>query len=145
MPNSNHPSRRAIVKSIAEEYNLKMIDLRLAQCDPTDLLGFPHIDGDKARYVPMDTFPLEGDPLPINPVTGIAYSGWLLFLDEFNSADKGVQKAAYKLVLDRMTGLYHLHKNVAISAAGQPGHRWRHRRGNVHRLEVTPGAPASAS
>lgn len=101
-----------IARQIAKEHGLKVIDLRLSQCDPTDLLGFPSIKGDKAGYVPMETFPIEGDPLPAG------YNGWLLFLDEFNSATTGVQAAAYKLVLDRMVGVHHLHKNVAIMCAG---------------------------
>lgn len=104
--------KSAIVHQIAEHYNLKVIDLRLSQCDPTDLLGFPTINGDKAGYKPMETFPIEGDPIPEG------YSGWLLFLDEFNSAGTAVQAAAYKLILDRMVGIYHLHKNVAVVCAG---------------------------
>jgi hypothetical protein len=60
----------------------------------------------------METFPIEGDPVPEG------YNGWLLFLDEFNSATQGVQAAAYKLVLDRMVGVKHLHKNVAVMCAG---------------------------
>lgn len=110
--------KSAIVHEIADEFNLKVIDLRLSQCDPTDLCGFPHIKGNKASYVPMDTFPIEGDPLPINPETKEPYSGWLLFLDEMNGASTAVQAAAYKIVLDRMVGLYKLHKNVAIVCAG---------------------------
>jgi len=101
-----------IVHQIAAEYNLKVIDLRLSQCDPCDLLGFPSIVGDKAGYVPMNTFPIEGDPLPAG------YNGWLLFLDEMNAASTAVQSAAYKIVLDKMVGIYHLHKNVAIICAG---------------------------
>lgn len=106
--------KSSIVHQIAQEYNLKVIDLRLAQCDPTDLLGFPYIDKERNRamYMPMSTFPIEGDKVPEG------YSGWLLFLDEFNSADKGVQKAAYKLILDRMIGEFKLHPNVAIVCAG---------------------------
>lgn len=104
--------KSAIVHQIAKHYNLKVIDLRLSQCDPTDLLGFPTINGDKAGYKPMETFPIEGDPIPAG------YSGWLLFLDEFNSAGTAVQAAAYKLILDRMVGIYHLHKNVAVVCAG---------------------------
>lgn len=77
-----------IVHQIAEEYNLKVIDLRLSQCDPTDLLGFPTIQGNKSGYVPMNTFPVEGDAIPDG------YSGWLLFFDEFNSASNAVQAAA---------------------------------------------------
>ena len=100
------------VYQIANTYKLKVIDLRLSQCDPTDLLGMPSIIGKKAGYVPMETFPIEGDAIPAG------YSGWLLFLDEFNSAVPAVQAAAYKLVLDRMVGIHHLHKNVAIVCAG---------------------------
>jgi hypothetical protein len=110
--------KSAIVHSIAREFNLLVIDLRLAQCDPTDLLGFPKVNGMKAGYVPMETFPIEGDELPINPETGKPYAGWLLFLDELTSANRAVQAAAYKLILDRMVGQHKLHKNVAIVAAG---------------------------
>lgn len=101
-----------VVYAIAKEYNLFVIDLRLSQCDPTDLMGFPHIIGTRAGYAPMNTFPIEGDEIPAG------YSGWLLFMDEFNSAVPAVQAAAYKIVLDKMVGIYHLHKNVAIVCAG---------------------------
>lgn len=101
-----------IVHQIAAEYGLKVIDLRLSQCDPTDLLGFPTVMGKKAGYVPMNTFPIEGDPIPEG------YAGWMLFFDEFNGASPAVQTAAYKVVLDRMIGIYKLHKNVAIVCAG---------------------------
>lgn len=86
--------------------------MRLSQCDPTDLLGFPQITNGKAGYVPMDTFPLEHDPVPVG------YSGWLLFLDEFTSAPRGVQAAAYKVTLDRMIGQHNLHPHCAIVCAG---------------------------
>src|ERR1700741_4719508 len=104
--------KSSIVNQIAEKYHLKVIDLRLAQCDPTDLSGFPMKNGDKASYVPLDTFPLEGDDIPEG------YEGWLLFMDEFTSAPKAVQAAAYKVILDRMVGQNKLHKNVAICCAG---------------------------
>ena len=84
--------KSSIVLDVAKEYNLKVIDLRLSQCDPTDLMGFPDIARNlhrpKAGYVPMETFPIEGDEIPEG------YSGWLLFLDEFNSAPPAVQAAA---------------------------------------------------
>ena len=34
--------KSSIVHQIAEKYNLKLIDLRLASSDPTDLSGLPH-------------------------------------------------------------------------------------------------------
>lgn len=117
--------KSSIVHAIAEEFNLKVIDLRLSQCDPTDLLGFPRINEEtnKAGYVPMETFPIAGDSLP--PVTnedgkstGKHYDGWLLFLDELPTAPPAVQAAAYKLILDRMVGVHKLHSKVAIVGAG---------------------------
>lgn len=106
-----------ILWGIATKHRLKEIDLRLAQCDPTDLLGFPSIKGEKASYTPMDTFPLEGDPIPLH-ADGLPYEGWLLFLDELTSASTAVQAAAYKIILDRKVGNHKLHPKVVIVAAG---------------------------
>jgi hypothetical protein len=102
------------IKSIASSFNLELVDVRLGQLDPVDLNGFPYIDKEKgiASYIPMDIFPTENTPLPPGK------KGWLLFLDEFNSADRAVQKAAYKLLLDRMVGNTPLHEAVAIIGAG---------------------------
>lgn len=101
-----------LLHKIAEQFNLKVIDVRLSQCDPSDLMGFPKLDGNKAGYVPMDFFPIAGDPLPEG------YDGWLVLLDEFPSAPLAVQAAAYKILLDRMVGMNKLHKNVVPVAAG---------------------------
>jgi hypothetical protein len=106
---------------IAKKYGLFLIDVRLSSADPADLNGFPMIlkntlnkaEGQiKAGYIPMNTFPIEGDPVPEG------YRGWLLLLDEFNSAILTVQAASYKLVLDRMVGMYNLHKRCLVMAAG---------------------------
>ena len=35
-----------IVKLVAKKHNLKLIDVRLAQSDPTDLNGFPTLQSD---------------------------------------------------------------------------------------------------
>ena len=107
-----------LAEQVAEHYNLLLIDVRLSQCDVTDLNGFPRIDGNKSGYVPMDTFPLEGDPLPMNPKTGKLYTGWLILFDEISSAPPSLQAASYKIILDRKIGQIKLHKNVAIMCAG---------------------------
>lgn len=101
-----------LVYQIADQYNLAVVDIRLSQCDPTDLAGFPTINGNKADYVPMAHFPIEGDPLPPGK------TGWLIFLDEATSAPAAIQAAAYKLVLDRMVGSHRIHKNAAMVLAG---------------------------
>lgn len=110
--------KSALLYAIAAKFNLFVVDMRLAQCDPTDLLGMPWVRDGRAGYAPMDTFFLEGDTLPINPKTGKPYAGVLLFLDEMTSASRAVQAASYKLVLDRMVGQRKLHPNVVIACAG---------------------------
>lgn len=104
--------KSAIAHQFAEENRLKVIDVRLSSMLPEDLQGFPRFNGDKATFVPFDTFPIEGEEVPDG------YVGWLLFLDELTSASKAVQAPAYKLILDRMVGLYKLHPKVIIACAG---------------------------
>lgn len=112
--------KSSIIHQLAEKLNLLVIDARMAGFDPTDLNGFPNFDPVKglASYMPMDTFPLAGQTLPVNPKTGLAYDGWILFLDEFNSAPLAVQAAAYKLILDRKVGAHSLHERCLVVAAG---------------------------
>lgn len=111
--------KSAVAKMIAKKNNLKLIDLRLSQCEPTDLLGLPAINAllQRSGYLPMETFPLAGDALPLNE-EGVPYNGWLLFLDEFNSAERQTQAAAYKVVLDRMIGMFDMHDKVFPLCAG---------------------------
>lgn len=107
-----------ITQGIADEYRLKVLDLRLSQCDITDLNGLPRFTADgRAEYAPFTSFPLEGDDLPDHPDGG-KYEGWLLFFDEMTSAHKQLQAAAYKIVLERMIGHRKLHPQVAIACAG---------------------------
>jgi len=110
-----------IIRSIAKKHKLYLIDIRLSQCEPVDLSGFPMLqaDGKRAGYVPMDIFPLEDTELPfINGIDGERYKGFLVFLDEINSAALAVQAASYKLLLDRTVGQHNLHPKTKIVCAG---------------------------
>lgn len=109
--------KSAIAAEIAEEFNLKLVDIRLSQCTPEDLMGLPMRVDDgtgapKASFVPFNMFPCEDTPLPEGK------DGWLIFLDEFNSAPRGVLSAAYKVVYDGMVGMQKLHTNTLIMLAG---------------------------
>lgn len=105
--------KSALIRSIAEEFGMKLIDHRLSTSAPEDMSGLPFRKDDRAEFIPFaDLFPIEGDKVPEG------YNGWLLFLDEFNSAKKEVVAAAYKLILDRMTGQKNLHPSVMIVCAG---------------------------
>lgn len=105
--------KSALVKGIAKEFNLELIELRLSQREPVDLVGYPMINQQTKRsyYAPLESFPLEGDPLPEGK------DGWLLFLDEAPNADKAMQKAAYQ-VMERQVDNRKLHPQVAIVSAG---------------------------
>lgn len=103
-----------IMRQIARDNKLKLLDMRLSQMDPTDLNGFPSLNKERTRshYAPPEYIPLEGDPIPKG------FNGWLLFLDEVNTAPPATQAAAYKLVLDRKIQDISLHSNLAMAAAG---------------------------
>ena len=103
-----------IVRKIAEKLNVKVIDFRLSQADPTELNGFPTLDkvNNRAHYAPPIAFPLEGDPIPDG------YKGWLLFFDEINTAAQLIQAASYKILLDRMVGEHKLHPKLIMACAG---------------------------
>ena len=104
--------KSSVYHQIAEEANLYVIDWRGSAADPTDLNGFPDLNGEFATYKPFDTFPTENTPIPKG------YKGWLLLLDELSSTSNSVQKALYKLILDRMVGQHKLHPKVFMCAAG---------------------------
>lgn len=104
-------------KKFARKHNLKIIDIRLSQCTPEDLQGYPMRDGNKAVFTPFDIFPLEGEPLPLDD-QGNEMNGWLLLLDELSSANKAVQAAAYKIILDRQVGSFKLHDKCGMIACG---------------------------
>ena len=104
--------KSAAVHQLAKRFNLKLIDIRLAQEDPCAINGFPTIVDGRSAYAPPERFPLVGDKIPDG------YSGFLIFFDEINSAPRSVISAAYKIILDRMVGEKHLHPNVRMIAAG---------------------------
>jgi hypothetical protein len=105
--------KSAIIRQIAEDFGLELIDIRASSCLPEDINGLPfRTEDNKAKFMPFDMFPAEGDPLPAGK------NGWLLFLDEINAAPKSLMPVFYKLVLDRYAGQTKLHESVFIVAAG---------------------------
>jgi hypothetical protein len=104
--------KSSIVFDITNEYNLELIDHRLSTSTPEDMNGLPHFENGIATFSQFDIFPTEDIPLPEGK------DGWVLFLDEFNSASKAVQAAAYKIILDRKVGQKKLHPRLRIICAG---------------------------
>ncbi len=104
--------KSALIKSIADHFGLQLIDERVSQCDPVDLKGFPKVIDGATHFIPIASFPTRNTPKPKGK------NGWLLFLDETNSAPKSVLAALYKILYDRMVGNEELHPHVAIVCAG---------------------------
>lgn len=95
-----------VVRQIAKQRGIDLIDLRLSQLDPVDLRGVPSVDTKKhiTTWNTPSFLPTDGNGI--------------LFLDEINSAAQATQAAAYQLVLDRKLGDYMLPPGWAIIAAG---------------------------
>lgn len=97
-----------IVAQIAARRALPLIDIRLAQMEPTDLRGIPFRDG---RHVVWSV------PAILPDAERHGERG-ILFLDEITSAVPTVTAAAYQLILDRRLGEYAVPNGWAICAAG---------------------------
>lgn len=95
-----------VVRSLAKELGIGLIDVRLSQLDSVDLRGVPSVDTTThiTKWNAPEFLPRDG-------------SG-ILFLDEINSAPTSVQAAAYQLLLDRKLGEYELPDGWTILAAG---------------------------
>jgi hypothetical protein len=108
-----------IIRSLAASGDIgvaKVIDLRLALMEPTDLRGFPMVTPAINGATPQ-MFWAAPRELP-SEEQAKDYDTVILFLDELNSAPPSVQAAAYQLVLDRCIGEYRLPANAVVVAAG---------------------------
>lgn len=95
-----------IIRAVAKEQKLDLIDKRLAQSDPTELKGYPWPDQAKKvmTFFRDSTLPTKGKGI--------------LFLDELPHAPQAVQSVAFQLILDRKVGDYTLPDGWAVIAAG---------------------------
>ena len=98
--------KSSIVKQIADELKIELIDLRLPQLEPPDLRGIPAPNREtmKAEWFYPSFLPTGGQGI--------------LFLDEIEKAPVAVKNAALQLVLDRRIGDYILPPGWSIVAAG---------------------------
>ena len=97
-----------LVAQAAARHGAPVIEVRLAQMEPTDLRGIPFRDGRNVVWsVPA-----------MLPDAGRHGAQGILFLDEITSAPPTVTAAAYQLILDRRLGEYHVPEGWVIVAAG---------------------------
>lgn len=105
--------KSSVIALMAKDRGYGMVDLRLSELEPGDLVGMPHVihraDGrfETIYGAPSWWFDLEQND-------GKVY----LFLDELDRASENMQPLAMQLTLDRRAGGRTLPKNVVIYAAG---------------------------
>jgi len=100
----------------ADDEHFVLIDRRLAQMEPTDLLGVLYKDNGVSKWhYPDWLYRLSRQRDEQEGNVGIK---GVIFLDELNLAPQLVQNAAYSLVLDRRVGELELAEGVVVIAAG---------------------------
>lgn len=101
-----------LMRQVARDLGVELIDKRLSQSDPTELKGFP-VPNAKTRLMEF----LHDAQLPRK-------GKGILFLDELPNAAPSVQNAAYQLILDRRLGDYELPPGwVPFAAGNKASHR----------------------
>lgn len=96
--------KSSVVKKVANDNDLELIDLRISQLAPTDIRGLPYVDNGFARFAPPAFLPQKGKGI--------------LFVDEFNMASPSMMGIAQQLILDRQVGDYVVPDDWFIIAAG---------------------------
>jgi hypothetical protein len=96
--------KSSLVREVAAEKKLPVIDIRAPLLDPTDIRGVPYVAKGKAIWSPPSFLPSDGKGV--------------LFFDELNAAPPLVQASLYQLTLDRAVGEYKLPDGWRIVAAG---------------------------
>lgn len=96
-----------IVKQAAEELGIGLVDLRLAQMEPGDLIGIPYRDGNITKWAFPNWFPNEG-------------TSGILFLDEINRAPNDVRQTVFQLIWDRKMHQHVLPKGWLVVSAMNP-------------------------
>ena len=95
-----------IMRQVADENGIEVIDIRLGQMDPVDLRGVPYVEDGTTKWAVPAFFPRDPDTKAI------------IFLDELASAEPANQVVGYQLTLDRQCGEYKLPPKVYVCAAG---------------------------
>ncbi len=118
IPNIEGPpgtAKTAIAALVAQDLNLKLLDVSMTSRMLEDFTGFMNFTEDgRAEMVPLAGFiPMMGyDDVPDG------FDGWLVFLDELPNASKDLKKACYKLLHQRLMGDRLIHPKVRLMVAG---------------------------
>lgn len=98
-----------LVKDIAADLELPVVDRRLSQMSEGDMVGLPELVDGTTRFCPPDWYARACR----EPV--------VLFMDELNRATPEVIQAAFQIVLDRELNGHSLHPETRVFAAVNVG------------------------
>lgn len=106
-----HPGvgKSTLARELADELQLPLQDIRLAQREPAELCGvhFPDRQRQTLQLLPPDW------------VRAVCDAPGFVFLDEINAAVTRLhQAAAYQIVLERRVGPFRFHPGTVVIAAG---------------------------
>jgi Skp family chaperone for outer membrane proteins len=94
-----------VVRQLAAQFGLEVIDRRLSQMSEGDMIGLPSTDGEVTRFNPPEWY------------KAACRAPRCLFLDELNRATPEVMQAAFQVVLDRELNGWKLHPETRVFAA----------------------------
>jgi len=101
--------KSSVVKHLAEKNNARLIDIRLSEFEPQDLVGLPYLCDDGDEKVTRFARPYWW---PVSPLEKV-----YILLDELDRCREDMHPSAMQLALDRRAGGRKLHDNVIIWAA----------------------------
>lgn len=109
--------KSSIVYNFAIENGYRLIDIRLAEYEPADILGIPIPQKSKKNF----TY------LPLEFLARACKEKCILFLDELFQADPAVLRAVFRIVLDRRLAdgtKFHQDTLVVAAANDNPEDNW---------------------
>lgn len=98
--------KSSVVRDVATDMGIELVDVRVSQLEPSDLRGLPKVDGEVTRWLISNWLPRDKN------------SKGIIFLDELNLAPPSIQASCYQLILDRRLGDYELPEGWFIVSAG---------------------------
>lgn len=95
--------KSSIALQVTQQMNVKFIDIRVAQMEPTDARGIPYVKEGRTFWATPEMFPSDGEGI--------------ILLDELNRGPVGTQNAFLQLVRERRLGEFKLGDGWMVIAA----------------------------
>lgn len=104
-----------ILEQLAQELNLKYIDVRLSQVDEVEVAGLPVVSDNK------ESFKYATPPWVEAALHHEGYEGTLIVFEELNRAELAQRNAAMQILNERRVGLKKLPSTIYMAATGNLG------------------------